>query len=128
MPSLVLRQCRLLALYLHTSSSVSQIIRNPPPRLHHTVRTGWCCQSVDGSIAGWDGSASAPSQASAWCGTTCETVRGVSFSLCILYVRRSCVRTGIVRVSRVVVVVFEVVWDMVKSAVALIFADGVRQA
>jgi len=34
---------------------------------------GWCCQCVDESTEGWGDSASALSQASAWCGTTCGT-------------------------------------------------------
>lgn len=41
-------------------------------------RTEWCCQFVGESIVGLGDSASAPSQAFAWCGTTCGTVDSVS--------------------------------------------------
>lgn len=45
------------------------------------IRTGWCCWSSGGSTVGWVCSASAPLQASAWCGTSCETVRGEKWSV-----------------------------------------------
>lgn len=84
------------------SAHLSSVSQNIPPHtfqcIHH-LRTGWCCRSVGESTVGWGGSASAPSQAFAWCGTTCETVQTVSEASKRIS-SREFVRTGIVKISR----------------------------